>query len=157
MSRTCTVCTHPDRPRIDAALLAGTAYRTIAKQFEVSAAALQRHKQDHIPTLMVKAHDAREVTQADELVTQARTLQAKALALLAKAEAEGDFKTALMGVREARGCLELLAKLSGELDERPQINLVTAPEWVQIRTTVLVALAPYPSARIAVVEAIDAS
>ena len=29
MPRTCTVCSHPDRPAIDAALVAGDAYRNI--------------------------------------------------------------------------------------------------------------------------------
>jgi len=115
-----------------------------------------RHQKGHLPTLMVRAHDARQVTQADDLLAQARGLQAKAWALLEKAEADGDFKTALLGVREARGCLELLARLLGELDERPVINLVAAPEWIQIRTAILVALAPYPEARVAVAGALDA-
>jgi len=61
-----------------------------------------------------------------------------------------------MAIREARGNIELLAKLLGELDERPVINLVAAPEWIQIRTAILVALQPYPEARVTVAEALDA-
>lgn len=46
--------------------------------------------------------------------------------------------------------IELLAKLIGELDERPQVNILVSPEWIAVRTAVLEALAPHPQARAAV-------
>lgn len=49
---------------------------------------------------------------------------------------------------------ELIAKLLGELKDQPTINLTVAPEWLQIRSTLLVALGPYPEARQAVVAAL---
>jgi hypothetical protein len=49
-----------------------------------------------------------------------------------------------------RAQTELLAKLLGELDERPQVTLVTAPEWLQLRAALLDALRPHPEARSAV-------
>ena len=48
--------------------------------------------------------------------------------------------------------IELLAKLIGELDERPQVNIFVSPEWVAIGTAVLEPLAPYPEVRAAVAE-----
>jgi hypothetical protein len=42
-------------------------------------------------------------------------LAEKAVGILANAQAAGDLRTALIAVREARGCLELIAKLNGEL------------------------------------------
>jgi hypothetical protein len=48
--------------------------------------------------------------------------------------------------------IELLAKLIGELDERPQVNILVSPEWVAIGTAVLEPLAPYPEVRAAVAE-----
>ena len=47
---------------------------------------------------------------------------------------------------------ELLARLIGELDDRPQINLLLAPEWLEVRAALLEALAPFPDARAAVAE-----
>lgn len=47
---------------------------------------------------------------------------------------------------------ELLAKLLGELNEAPQLNLTVSAEWAVVRTALLVALAPYPEARAAVAE-----
>jgi len=43
-------------------------------------------------------------------------------------------RTALSGIREARGNVELLAKLRGELDERPVVNILVAPQWIALRT-----------------------
>lgn len=46
--------------------------------------------------------------------------------------------------------IELLAKLLGELDDRPQVNILVSPEWLAVRGAVLDALAPYPEARASV-------
>jgi hypothetical protein len=46
--------------------------------------------------------------------------------------------------------IELLARLIGELDERPQVNVLVSPEWVAARAVVLEALSPYQEARTAV-------
>jgi hypothetical protein len=46
--------------------------------------------------------------------------------------------------------IELLAELIGELDKRPQVNVLLAPEWLVVRTAMLLALQPYPEARASV-------
>ena len=56
---------------------------------------------------------------------------------------------ALKAVAPLRPLVELLAKLVGELDERPQVSLHLAPEWLAVRAALLEALAPYPEARAA--------
>jgi hypothetical protein len=53
-----------------------------------------------------------------------------------------------------QGQLELIAKLIGELDERPQVNVLVNPQWITVRTALLSALAPYPEARSAVATAL---
>jgi len=55
---------------------------------------------------------------------------------------------------EARRDLELLAKLLGELEQEGTVNITLSPEWIQLRTTVLQALGPYPAARVAVYDAL---
>ena len=55
-----------------------------------------------------------------------------------------------MGVGEARACIELLAEMSQQLDRRPTVNLLVSPEWVAVRSALLVALRPFPEARHAV-------
>jgi len=101
------------------------------------------------------AQAAEEIAQADDLLEQVRDLQAKALGILSKAEEAGELRTALSAIREARGNLELLAKLLGELDERPQVNLLVSPEWLELRAVIVGALEPYSDARGAVLKAIE--
>jgi hypothetical protein len=76
------------------------------------------------------------------------------MGILQKAEESGDLKTALLGIREARGCLELLAKVEGQLSDRPQINILINPEWIQLRTQIINSLEPYPEAKEAVINAL---
>jgi len=118
MPRTCTVCTHPQREVIDQALIDGEPLRAIAGRFGTSRTALQRHKGAHLPAALVKAHEVQEVARGDDLLARLRELHDKAQSLLAKAEVAGDFRTALQGIAQVRGCLELAARVMGLLVER---------------------------------------
>ena len=93
-----------------------------------------------------------EVAQADDLLRQMQDLQQRTLAILEGAEETKQHRTALSAIREARSNLELLAKLLGELDERPVTNVLVSAEWVSVRTAMMEALGPYPQARMAVAE-----
>lgn len=53
-----------------------------------------------------------------------------------------------------KGQVELLAKLMGQLDERPQVNVLVAPQWLEVREALLTALLPYPEVRVAVAGAL---
>ncbi len=155
MSRVCTVCAHKDHQAIDKALVNGTPYRRIAETYGVSDQALYRHHDDHLPIKLIKAHEAREVAQADSLLDQIQTLRDRALGILDKAEQSGDFKNALGGIREARACLELLAELEGKISRQP-INIQLAPEWLELRVVIMNALSGHPEAQRDVIEAISA-
>jgi hypothetical protein len=156
MPRRCSVCTHPDRENIDEALVGATAISAIAAKYrDISEDALGRHKANHLPAKLVMAEKAKEVAQADSLLEQVRDLQGRALAILEAAEASEQHRTALSAIREARGNLELLAKLLGELDDRPQVNVLISPEWLELRAVIVGALEPYTDARGAVLRAIE--
>lgn len=148
----CSVCNHDDREAIDKAILDGVTFRDIGQEYDLSPAAISRHKKDHLPAVLVKAQEASEVAHADTLLDQVRSLQAKALGILAEAEKAQDYRTALMAIREARHNLELLAKLMGDLQQEGTINLLVAPEWLEIRTGIIRAVQPYPEAREALLE-----
>ncbi len=95
-----------------------------------------------------------ELEEADDLLGRVRGLQSRTLGILDKAEAAGDLRTALGAVREARGNVELLAKLLGELDERP-VNVLISSEWLELRAVVVGALEPHPDARESVLRALE--
>ena len=148
MPRVCTVCTHPEHVAIDRALIAGEPYRVIAQRFAASPDAVLRHKQGrHLPVKLALAEEAKQVAEATDLLAEVRALRSKAYSLLLAAERQGDIRTALAGVREARACLELLAEMEGELDRRPTINVLLSPEWQEVRAVLLDALRGYPDAR----------
>jgi hypothetical protein len=153
--RSCTICEHPDREAIDRSLVGDSSNLSVSSLFGVSESAVRRHKANHLPAKLVMAQAAEEVAQADDLLQQVRDLQGRALAILGKAEAAGDLRTALGAIREVRGNLELLAKLLGELDERTVVNLDVSPEWLELRAVIVVALEPYSDARGAVLRALD--
>jgi hypothetical protein len=153
MPRKCTVCEHPRRADIDTALAdSATKLRGIARTHHLSEDAVFRHKTAHLPATLSKAHEAEEVARADELLGRVENLQVRTLAILESAEETGELRTALSAIREARGNLELLAKLVGELDERPVVNVVLiSPE---VRDAIIRALTPYGEARLAVANAL---
>ena len=155
MPRTCTICTHESAPEIDRALLDGEAYRSIAKRYGASASAVLRHR-EHLPNQLVKAREAETVTQADTLLEQVNHLKTRALSILDTAENSGDLRTALSAIREARSTVELLAKLSGELQQEGTVNVTVSPEWLTLRAVVIAALTPYPDAARAVSKALTA-
>lgn len=152
MPRTCTICGHPERDAIDAALVAGQAFRRVAAQYSVTEQAIRRHRKARLPAALTKAQEAEEAARADDLLAQLRDLTAEAHRIKDRAERTGDYRTALAGIRELVRIVELLAKLKGELDERPQVNLLVAPEWLAVRAALMTALAPHPEARTAVAE-----
>lgn len=171
MTRTCTICKHPQKDDIDKALLGTDTFRYISGKYNVSVGALQRHKKEHLIHRLAEVQKAKdialkefadkavieareEIDHSGSMLTQIQDLGQRALSLLDQAEESGDLRTALAGIKEARGCIELLAKIEGQLDDRPQINITLNSEWIVLRTTIISALQPYPAARQAVIDAL---
>jgi hypothetical protein len=154
--RPCSICQHPDAPSVDQALVNHRPFRRISVQFGVSLSAVIRHHDDHLPATLAAATAAEETARADDLLDQVKGLRNKALSLLLAAEKSGDLKTALMGVREARACVELLAEMMQAIDRRPTLNVLLSPEWLQVRAVVLDVLRDDPGRRLALVERLEA-
>jgi hypothetical protein len=148
------VCAHDESHVINVELVSRAPYRDIARRFGVSKDALKRHSAEHVPQLLVQAKQAVDSSNADDLIRQVKGLQNKTIQLLRAAEDSGEIRTALAAIREARGNVELLAKLRQIIDERPQINLVLSPEWMELRTVIVQALEPYDEAKAAVARAL---
>src|SRR3712207_751211 len=98
----CTVCTSDEGDAIHPALVAGTPYRRIAAHRPVSEQALLRHHDAHVPAHLAKAQEAAEVADADKLLARLQRLLDTAEGLLARATRDGDYRTALSGVGQAR-------------------------------------------------------
>jgi len=141
----CKVCNHPDRVDIDKALVSGRPLRLIAEQYGVSRSSLSRHqKAGHVIEQVSKAQKAKEIADADTLIDQIRNLQGRANDVLSQAEAGGDLRGACAAIREIRSILELMAKVTGELQGRDNItvNIIENPQFIEFKQIVLEVMCP---------------
>lgn len=159
MSRSCTVCASPLLSAIDNALVAGRSQADIAGEFSVGEAAVQRHRKAHLSPALVAVQARREERRSVKLVDRLDAVVMKVEALIETAEEDGKPGQMLAAAREFRSGVELLARLTGELDERPQnvtVNVLASPEVAQMAAALMAALQPYPAARIAAAAVLDA-
>jgi len=177
MPRVCTVCAYADRHAIDTALVAGEPMPRLAALHRVSEDALLRHRANHLPKLLAQARDrdterettratalaeqadrqaAAEVAHALDVVRQLKAINGASLAVLNEARQTRDGDLALKAIDRIQRQIELQAKLLGDLDERPVVNVLVAPEWLTVRGRLIEALSPYPEARVAVAGAVAA-
>jgi hypothetical protein len=219
MTRTCTICAHPDHQAIDKALVTRQPYRRIATQFLVTDSALRRHAAEHLLATIVDAWQAERhrngLELADELRAWMDTLTkllracdewltdpddptrytlaphtteivihteedrgpdrrplrrkmklAEAIALvdgkagigdvgLVEAKAADPRKLIIDTAKALEGHLRLLGELVGKLQTQGTTNFLISPEWGALRTRMLVALAPFPDAQLALAGALE--
>lgn len=174
MPRRCTICTHEKRGEIERALIRGEPFRDVASRFGTSPSALHRHKTSHLAENLAKAYETTQVTRAVDLAREAeeqkardlgqaidtlqqlKAINAACLEVLQKSRSDGKDSLSLKAVDRIHRQIELQAKLLGELqDQSPQVNVLVAPEWQEVRVIILRALGPYPEARQAVADALE--
>jgi hypothetical protein len=99
---------------------------------------------------MLKAKESEDVGHALDVVKQLKAINGASLQILNEARQAGNSELVLKAVDRVLRQVELQAKLLGELDDRPTVNVLLAPEWLSVRAALLAALGPYPEARAAV-------
>ncbi len=156
MPRVCLVCSHPDKNLIDRALVRGEVLRTLAALYRLSEDSLARHKADHLPVTLVKAHEEEDVRRAIDHIAQLKVINRTTIAILREAREQRDPDTALKAIDRIQRQIELQAKLIGELDERPQVNVLVSSDWLRLRTALLEVLQAYPEVRLAVAQQLAA-
>jgi hypothetical protein len=158
MGRKSKIESHPQRNIIVKRLASGEEYSEIVRDFpDITWDDLDYYKQRKLPEIISKSNDLKaevESLKGTDTLAEVRALKTKAIDILEQAQKAGDLKTALMGIREARGCLETCLKAEGQLKDGPQITIINNPEWVELRTVIIAALDNFPQAKAAVVNAI---
>ena len=123
MPQVCKACTHPERDRIDSAIVANETNRAIASRFNLTPAGVQRHAEKHLPALLVKAKEAESIASADTLLEQVQRAQTRVLGWLDAAEKDKDRKSLAPLSKELRGYFGLMGQLTGQLQTGPLVNV----------------------------------
>jgi hypothetical protein len=129
MPQTCKACKHPQRKAIDAALAARESLRRIAGRFAISDTSLCRHKA-HVSVSIVKAGERREERSGDRLLARLDQLDEETWQLVQTMKQERDFRGAIVGAREVRGCIETRASL---LAQAVKVQAVTEPPSIEVK------------------------
>jgi len=132
---TCTVCRHENRDEINQELLACTPLRDIATRFQLSKAALFRHKKADIPSALLQANQIEDHVRADTLLDRLKELNLETQFILSEAQESGDPDIALKSIARLEKQLELEARLLGELNEQTRIaiGINNAPQQQQTK------------------------
>ena len=153
MARACSVCMSPAREQIDADLVAGLSYRGIGGRFAISKDSLSRHHRAHVSPALTRVVQRREERGAETALNRLEHLYEKADRVLDAAEEAGSTGIQLAAIRELRGIVETLAKVTGEL--RPEsggvtVNILQSPEIQRFIVVVREELADQPE-RLAII------
>jgi len=148
MPRSCGVCSHEKRYDIDSILAERSkSYRAIALQYGVSKDAVSRHVSgSHISELIALAADAERAAHADSLLDRLEGLQAETQAVLDEVKETDLYGARLGAIREMRRNLELIGEVTKELNRTPTLNLVSNPEYIEVRNAIVLAVEQYPEA-----------
>lgn len=166
----CTICRHSERGAIEVSISRGASYKTVARRHNVSAAAISRHRKNHMSEQLRERSAAIALTGREVSLQELRRDESEGLlghivnqrgriySLLDRAEEE-DFRLAIGLHARLTANIELEARLLNEIGGHTTTvtqNLIVAPAYLQLRAALLRALAPgeFAAARKAVVSAL---
>jgi hypothetical protein len=166
----CSICAHPDRPRIEAVRCAGASLDTVAAKFSISRDSLHRHMHAHVsddaraqylanvPIAELAQLAASEGTSVLEYLSLVRSVLMQEFQLASQAHAH-HATSALAG--RLNETLKLIGTISGEMSELARsitvngnINILNSPVIADLQAKILDALEPHPEAASAVIRAL---
>jgi len=152
---------HPKGNQIVRRLVRGDEYPSILLDFpELTKWDLDYYVKNKLPQLLAESPELKTYL-ADDSFNEIKDLKTRTMQILDESQQAGDLRTALLGIREARECLELLFKTEGKIREQQinitqqQINIITQPEWIRLREKIVRLLQPYPEASRALANGLD--
>ena len=121
----CRICRHPKHAAINEALLGGATLRAVAKQFGLgSIGVIHNHRQrGHIPLAMQAAAGAEKVLEAESLLAKLQMIEGDDRRILIKAEGARNFSAAIAAVRELRGVVDSVGRITGAIRDRATVTV----------------------------------
>lgn len=166
----CDCCASDHRMAIDAALVAGIGYRTIAARFSVGRSSVARHSKSHLsPAQRAALLTASQPSgiDAEALAEREGTnllshVAAQRQRLLADADAArqlGDVQATVAAERALTSTLVVTGKLVGQFTTKIDVrhaHVLLDPQWLRMRQAIVTALKGHPEAMRAVAAAVQA-
>lgn len=106
----CKICEHPQRARLDGALLLGKPFRVIAKEFGVARSTLHTHSK-HIRGGIERAAARVTIAYSRKLCSYVNQLQDEMLKVCQSARVEGNLQAAIDAAKAGREIAETGRKL----------------------------------------------
>lgn len=153
----CKLCKHPDRVKIERDLATQRiTQRKAAKLISADHASVSRHMANHLSAKVAAATEKMEISEGLNVAKQLLTAHSDVRSIFSDAVRDGDRRSALKALEVELKQLEFNAKLTGQLNDAPQVNFLLNPEFVKLKQVIVKELAPYPEARVALSEALEA-
>jgi hypothetical protein len=133
----CATCEHPEREAIERALIAGTPLRELSRRYGMHRNSLSAHAHNHLGPAIQTAKKEREQAGPRSVL-----VRLEKLAQTVEAALYGADTLPVPLVRELRATLEVVGRITGELRDQPQLNLVLtqSPAWEQFAGFLLAVL-----------------
>jgi hypothetical protein len=160
----CQVCRSPDRAAIELGRANGTSCRILGSRYDLHRDAIWRHSTNHMSKelkarLKAAAFDAEvdldaiRIEESESLLNHLRAVRARLYRGLDNADEFGNLSDLAKMSGQIHKNIELTGKLVGDLRTGTVVNnLILSGEYHQLRTGLVLALKPYPKARLAVTQ-----
>lgn len=162
----CSICLHADRTRAELLLAGGAAVTSIARRFEMSRDALNRHWRAHVDAdrrsvlsmgpvkkITLAAHISEE---AESVIDHYRAVRAGLYRFFDAALEAGDRNGGALVAGRLLSCLDSMGRLTGQLATSPlvqntTVNFYMLPEFSRFQADLIRVLSRFPEAREAVI------
>jgi hypothetical protein len=167
----CSVCSHPERWRIDLLRAGGTSAESLGEKYGLSKDAILRHWNNHVtpeakasylagPAQMAELH-AKAAAEGDSVLDYLKIVRTMLMSSMAACAEAGDSRGVAVVANALTTTLERIGKLTGEISQiassltiNNNVAIVNSPAFAKVQAAILRALAPHSAARAAVVEAL---
>ena len=175
--RTCQVCRHPERERIEALRASGASLESLARKFKVHRDAVWRHWREHVSADLKTAYLAgpstiaelkeRAALEGGSILDHLSILRSILMgAITASAEAQSAFTLATLSGRLV-AVLKAIGQLTGEIERlNPSISItnnlaiLSDPRMIELQSGLLSIARKHPAARgdlVALLRGLDAA
>ena len=125
----CTICNHPQRQKIDQALVAGSATLTaLSQEYGLSTSALHRHKA-HLQAKVNRAQDQLQDNLRQGCIFWLSQALEMAMATAQAAQTEGNGKLVLQALGHGTRIITLILKQDFQLDPKVVFGILASDQW----------------------------